>query len=714
MKRFLAVSVFAAAFAAKVMGCAPEWSDHNYYMFSVFQRERTAPAFVSDINAYWKSYAGDTGNTAEEFYKWNKEEIMNIAKRKGNKQMTVYLRWLNAYCKVSDEISNGSWSYPSKQDIARRRQTTLNILRAAKAYKGSRLKSQYALLAMRCNMILGYDRANIAYWNNVTSKLNASCWKEAMRNIYARAVLKTGNRMKACDIYSAQGDMASIIFTASNYRSLAGIQSIYAKEPNSPTLLYLVQDFVNNVQQTIDSNPQSKEDIDRIETIGAKAIYKQEAQRFISFANNVVAEDKTQSPCLWRSATAMLHYLLGDNGKALEDINEALSMKGTPRMKDNARCIRLLTLTAEESDAAGFSEYLVGEMKWIDEKIKEERGEALSYDNHYTNVKERIVFRNLCQLYKREGKPEMAVALLGMMQKYSNDFTPDAAKYLDRAYGYYSDYTAKLDSMTAQETIDYVNFINSKHTDVFETYVADRVYKNDEFFDDMIGTKLIAEGNFSEAAKYLERLSLPFISGQRIGFYMAQRSYSVPRWFNRQKPKDEEGFLYTDFADSYADVKENQKLNFCNEMSVLLSKYNILRDGSEKEAAAYELAVRYYQASRYGDCWYLTHYGQSINDSARTNEKDFVAEAVRYLNVCAASNDLQLRYKALYALAFIPSEPWCKMDFDYQGNLVYTALPYSSQYKALDNLDNFAKTHPEVIDTYTTKCDVLDMFRKSR
>lgn len=714
MKRFLAVSILAAAFTAKAAGCAMEKCDHNYYMFSVFQREHTAPAFIGGINAYWKAYAGDSANRMDEYYKWNKDEILSIAQKRGDKQMAAYLRWLNAYCKVSDDISHGSWDYPSKQDIARRRQTLLRILAAAKAYKGTRMRSQYALLTMRCNMILGYDKANIAYWNSAGSKLSASCWKEAMKNIYARAILKSGNRIKACDIYSAQGDMESIIFTASNYRNLAGIQSIYAKEPNSPTLTYLVQDFVNNVQQTIDSNPQSKEDKEWIETIGAKTIYKAEAQRFISFANKVVAEGKTESPCLWRSATAMLYYMLGENDKAIEDINDALSLKGTPRMKDNARCIRLLALTAKWADAPEFSNYLVGEMKWLDGKILEERGDGLFYDNHYTNVKERIVFRNLYRLYVQNGKPEMATALLGMMQKYANDYTPEAAKYLDKAYGSYSDYTERLDTMTAKETMAYAEFINSNHDDAFETYVADRVYKNAEFFNDMIGTKLIAEGNFSEAAKYLKNLSLPFISAQRIGFYMAQRSFSVPRWFKRQKPKDEEGFLYTDFADSYADVKENQKLQFCNEMAGLLSKYNILRDGIEKESVAYELAVRYYQASCYGDCWYLTHYGQSVNDSARTNEKDFAAEAVRYLKVCAASSDLNLRYKALYALAFIPVEPWCRTDYDYQGNEVFTLLPYSSQYKALANLDAFAKSHPEIIDSYTTKCDVLDMFRKNQ
>lgn len=713
MKRFL-TAIALLACTAKASACAIERSDHNYYMFSVIQRECMVPAYLDNINDYWKAYAGQGDNKSTDFYKWNQEEIMEAAKKKGDRQMIAYLNLLNRYLKVCSEVSQDVWDYPSKQEIAQRRATLTSILNAAKGYKGTRMKSMYALLRMRASMMLGYDKANANFWVTNASKLMESPWKEAMRNIYARSLFKDGMRLKACDIYAQQGDMTSIKWMARKYRNLAGIESIYASNPNAPTLTYLVQDFVNNVQQTIDLKPKTQEEKDWLKIIGAKAIYQDEAKKFITFANKVVTNGKTSSPCLWRSATAMLHYLMGNYGQATKDIEQALSLKGTQRMKDNARAIHLLALTAEHELTPSFSNYLVNEIEWIDSKILEDRANRLAYANHYTNVKEHIVFRNLVPLYRSHKNANMATALMGMMDKYENNYTPEVAKYLDRAYGNYSDYSCRLDTMNAASTLAYYKFLTTSTNDKFEQYVKSKVYADADFFNEMIGTKYICEGRFDEAATYLKNVSQQFIDGQRISFYMAQRSYAIPRWFVRQKAKNEEGFLYTDFADVYGHVKGNVKLQYCKEMSQLLQKYNLSREGAAKEQMAYDLAVRYYQASCYGDCWYLTHYGQSITDSARIGELDFAAQAIKYLKICTHSTQLDLRYKATYALAFIPVDAWYATDYDANYNTIIRPIPSSAQYQALAALDRFAQQYPQAIDTYTSKCDVLQKFRKMK
>ena len=45
MKRFLIIGVIAAAFSTHANACVAEYSDHNYYMFSVFNRDLTSPAY---------------------------------------------------------------------------------------------------------------------------------------------------------------------------------------------------------------------------------------------------------------------------------------------------------------------------------------------------------------------------------------------------------------------------------------------------------------------------------------------------------------------------------------------------------------------------------------------------------------------------------------------------------------------------------------------
>ena len=121
---------------------------------------------------------------------------------------------------------------------------------------------------------------------------------------------------------------------------------------------------------------------------------------------------------------------------------------------------------------------------------------------------------------------------------------------------------------------------------------------------------------------------------------------------------------------------------------------------------AYDLAVRYYQASCYGDCWFLTHYYSSVMDSARSWEKDFAAETVKYLNVAKRSDDLQLRYHTVYALAFMPVDKWA--EFEYDGKVIL--YPHSAQYEALYELSLFAMAYPNIVDQYTRRCDVLKKY----
>ena len=110
--------------------------------------------------------------------------------------------------------------------------------------------------------------------------------------------------------------MASIKRVIGNYRSLAGIKTIYQQSPNSPSLNYLVQDFVNNVQETLDTKPEDANDTEWFDLIDAKRIYRKEALKFVNFANTVGNDNKSKYPCLWLSAAAMVNYLLGNHQQA--------------------------------------------------------------------------------------------------------------------------------------------------------------------------------------------------------------------------------------------------------------------------------------------------------------------------------------------------------------------------------------------------------------
>ena len=134
-----------------------------------------------------------------------------------------------------------------------------------------------------------------------------------------------------------------------------------------------------------------------------------------------------------------------------------------------------------------------------------------------------------------------------------------------------------------------------------------------------------------------------------MSVYMVRRDYKKPRWLVRQRVNDE---LDDYGVPSLEDIplKHNQKIAFCEDMNSLEQRYKLANNATRPELAM-QLAVRYYQASCYGDCWYLTHYDKLFGDSTRFWEKNFAQQAMIYLDV--AKQDKSLRQEALYARAFV-------------------------------------------------------------
>ena len=703
--------------AAGASACLPEKPTHNAYVFSVFRREAVDAPFRDDMNDWWKRYGGEPESTDQAYYESNRGRLRETAARHGGGAMAEYMDLLDAYLDVSRGISMDSWDYPTKEELARRDSTLRRILAACQGRKGGKAAGQFALMTMRANMLLGRDKANMLYWTATASKLPDGVWRDVCRNIYARALLNNGLTRQATDIYAEQGDMQSIRWCMKGYRNMAGIRKVYADDPDSPTLLYLVQDLVNNLQETLDTRAAGP-DAWRIGAIGTRTVEDTEARAFVSFADEVLKDGRTASPCLWQSAAAMIEYLLGDYAGASRRADEAVGLKGGARLKDNARCVRLLVRAAAAPLGGKDAEWMADEFCWLDAKISEERGRSTDYANHYTDVKERLAYRVLAPRYAAAGNGRMALALYGMATENALDFAA-GGRHADPGFtwdgdwpwnlDYYSgnEYFDRLASMPADSLAAYHAYLTSAKGDVFEHYVAQQTYQDKDYYNDLVGTRYMAEGRFADAIAYLGRVSPGFLAKQNISWYTANRDYTVPRWFKRQLPNvpDTDG-------PGKASPTENLKLKFCKDITQLAGEYNLAPEGDDKQRLAYQLAVRYYQASCYGDCWFLTHYAKSVADSARPGELDFAAKAMEYLAEGSRAADMQTRYRSLYALAFISVDPWYTETYDADYNTVVIPRAASRQYKALAALGRFAKEHPQDVDAHTTRCDVLKQFEK--
>ena len=711
MKRLLVISIMALMLSVEGFACAG-MGTHNYYLFSVFNREKMGQSlFTERLDAFWKNY---TNGLVDE-WRWHDKEIYAYAQQKGDKDMVAYLDELKKYLDISDQMQE-TWDYPTKEQLAERKQTLQNMIVKADAHRNGKMGVQWRLLRMRANMVLGKHQDNLTYWHNVASQLSPSVYKDMMQNIYAGALMNTGNRIEACNEFARQGDMLSMKWGMRNYRNIAGIKTIYAENPNMAVLSYLVQDFVNNAQETLDSYTKDEKgemipvDDEWMRMVDARVASKQDVDEFIVFAQKVLKEKKTDSPALWKAAIGELQYLYGHHDEAMKTLDEAVKMAGTQRMKDNARAIRLVaSVGSKRFQKSSYQKWVVEEMRWLVTKSKEDGG----YYNHYREVMDRLIYTELSPRYEKMGDKNLANALLALYENDSVMWGEQSESMPDNSWNpnYSGYYYYELSELSADQLVDYYQWLKTKSKGELEAWAKQAVRMEDNYYLDLIGTRYMSEGKFDKAIDYLKNIPWSFLEGQNISYYMAHRDYSKPRWEGRQRfGKDE----VTEGA-HLATLSKNPKLDFCKDIVNMEAQLPVARQGV-REDLAYKLATRYFQASVYGDCWYLTDYGwSSYIDTLSTNERLFVDKTVEYLNISKESTDMQLKLESLYALAYIPVEPWCEEDYDWAtGATTYLPLRDNHQYKALNELDHFLSIHKNIsTPNYVSKCDVLKQFRKT-
>ncbi len=704
MKRFFIISIALLALCTQSKACGYGGSSHNSYLFSVIHRNLFAGGTFDDqMNAFWKSYT----NGAVDQYHWNEEEILEFAKKKGDTEMTNYLTQLNTYLAICTQLRD-TWSYPTKAELAQRKKDLNNMILKANSYKGTRLKAQWSLLAMRARMVLGQHTQNINYWNQTASKLPQSVYRDMAKNIYAGALLHVGRRSEACDIYAEQGDLVSVKWAMRKHRNLAGIKTIMAENPKSPAISFLVQDFVNNTQETIDNHG----DKEACDWIDSRIILRNEAMNFISYAREVVDSKKTDTPALWLAAIGELQYLFGMNNEAMATLNQAVEAKGTPRMVDNARAIRMVVSTQASKIDKTYSQWMTNELKWLAGKINVPSPKVglydNKYDNHYIDVLERLVYNNLAPKYEEAGQPETAALLIHMTE---NGFMVEDHDFYEGASDWNSNYSSEFFNILHEKNSSklkatYEN-IKAPSSDPLKNYAQQFLKADDNYFLDLIGTKLLSEGKFTEALQYFDKIPANFYEKLNISYYMKHRDFTKARWLEHQVDKNNGS---TDGA-HLATITSNKKAEFCREMNDLLQRYT-LSNNQTRPQIAYDLAKRYYQASYWGDCWWLTEYGHSVYDSAHVDRPDFVKIALDYLQESKLSTDATLHLNSLYALAFIPQDPWANLDYDYdKGKYIYIPRRNARQYNAMADLNNYASQHSTSMPAYVSKCDVLKQFR---
>lgn len=673
MKRFIIISLLAVM-AVRTQACI--WIDnYNYYLFSPFPTESFRSRVDKITLENWRVYLGSD----EQYYYFQADEVCKFAQQKGDVLMVSYVRNLQKYLDCADQKRSEQWDYPTKEQIAKRKQTLQNVRAYAQGKLKSRLRSQHALLFMRCNMMLDRHDENIRFWEQTASQYIETVYRDMMRNIYAGALLKKGRGDEAGRIFAEQGDFESLMTQFYERRSYQAIRQEYLRDPNSAVLPFLLKDFVNNSQEAVDA-------INDPDGLGGKLfirnISESEARQMIGLAGQVVSEGKTQTPVLWQSAKARLEYLFGDRKQAATDILAATKMEGTPRMKDNARVLMLYITSSQAPMSETFDDYLAGELEWIDDK--------LNNDEFYRGALDRLTHQVLAEKYAHRAATAVALLKATDCSLYSN----------------------LIDTMSIENLIQYIDYVRSPAQTALDKFLKARQDADMNFLNDMAGTKYLRLCRWAEAQEWLQKVSLPYYNDRGYAIYAAKRRWNVEPWITRQWLKEGE-----EYSGAKQYLQSNPKMDFAREMQAMESKLNLL-SGKARQQQCFDLAVRYAQAHFTGDCWFLMRDGKSISDTLRTNETDLAQRTLELLREVSLTTDFTLKERALYAMSYGYLYPerlgWAVSEWDSkQMDYVKRVNLQSPQFKAFAALTDLEKANATRTSRYVSRCDEYIQFRKT-
>ena len=562
MKRFIIISLLTAM-TLPMLACAGGGTD-NYYLFSPYIGNNFKSRVEKICNDNWKAYLGST----EEYFWFNADEVIKAAQQKGDALMVSYIQNLQKYldCVDIEQRKQYEWNYPTKEDIEGQKRTLQTVRTYALGKTKTKLRSQHALLYMRCNMILGQHQENVTYWEQTASQFIETVYKDMMKNIYAGALYKTGREAEAGELFAEMDDEESLMTQFYKKRSYLAISQHYKQNPTSKALPWLLKDFVNNAQEAADAVNGGGGSIGKQ---FIRDINKQESWQMQQFCELVVREGKTDCPIMWKSAQAWLEFLAGDQKKAAKDILDAVKLEGTDRMKDNARVLLLYITAAQAKPGEAFDDYLADELQWLKQK---QEGEGGSF---FLEAENRLTSKVLVPHYRSN----------------SIRLTAISRALFSTGCGF------DLDTLNVGSTEKYLFYTNTPANNKLDKFLKATLHENDTVLSDLIGTKYMRLCQWDKAIQWLKDIPLSFYNdycSREYRYYSVYRHYNVEPWMKRQ-------WLNTDEAwEKNVQWWKNLKLDFCKEMQMMEGSLNLLKDKAYDQRC-YNLATYYAQASIHGD-----------------------------------------------------------------------------------------------------------------
>lgn len=578
-------------------------------------------------------------------------------------QDSVALTFLRLNLELHKLTDTNSWDYqkPTSQQF----QDLLNRIDRLKTTGA--LTQRKTFLKMRCLYALKDFTACYRLWDNFASKWQPSPLRDRFEGYIAGIHFQRGEYDEALPLYFEQGDGESIRLCVNRMLESTSIEREYEKDPNALILGYILEDYANYFFHA---------KCDDYWTVGDQSypIWSKvvtERDNVLALAQRVVKEGKARDLQMWQSFIGFIQLTTDQNEAAYESFCKAERLRGNGVVRPLIRDYKFCAALGMKQKAQNFDTYLVDELKHNNQIVLADNATAEVEKNLHYALYEDMLYNRIDKYLQEKGDPTMRFLAQTAIRSWEV-------------------WTLDLEYNTDQvKAIRDIALNHGAGNPIYRDLLQLADISTDQLTE-FVGTKLIREGKFTEAATYLEQVSHGFIAHQGITPYLMQRPMLNEVPFRRLTYNEPE---YVDSA-----LVQNRKLQFCQQAITYQQQAQQATDAEQRALANYKLGELLFHGSATGDWWAISQYSHSsYNDSY--NELDpLAADCLR--KALAETQSAELKGLCYYGLAAIPVDPF---ETNYRGDNLIT---YSQQqYDAYQQIRQLPRTHPAY-----RMCDWLGLY----
>lgn len=506
-------------------------------------------------------------------------------------------------CEKLRQKRNSRWYYPTKgDDIVLC--SLEDVLNEALAYRGTKLKDRYALQAARAMFSLGKYSQMLEWWNRISNEIRDEAIRRSIQGYVAGAMFRTGQEEKALQYYTSIGDISSITFCLKQRKDYAGdrtlLEYLSVHCPDEPFVLSILQDYVTRLEAYADFHAKRGT---------VEACYEM----------CMKASARSNSPAPWLYCAAFLKNQMGQPYVASNILSRAEDCESSSFIKESVKVLRILIDAQISSYNKAYEEKLLKDLSWLDEKIcvnitdkvREETADLsrlkFGYSYYYWNdMMRKVVLGTVVPRMFEAGKAPLALLLANyadyrLLMLVGNvavrEKWDEPVRYVSLAdyrrnscfnwYDFSNHYFRILDNTTTSNIVAYERSLKNP-VGSLETFLHKRSYRNDDYLNDLIGTKYLRELDYIKAVAYLEKVSKDYQA------YLNTSPYMDTNPFSSNPEQYTSGTYKLDFARKMVDY--DSLIDICKDQDIVGEA--VIMKG---------LGIR----SSFTNCWALTHYGKS-------------------------------------------------------------------------------------------------------